>query len=152
MTPEEKLKKLGITLQLPPPPQGNYVPCVKSGNLLFLAGAICMVDGQMVHTGKVGINKSISEAQEAARLCALNLIGVMKSELGELSRVKQILSVTGFVNCLPDFIDQPQVINGASDLFVQVFGERGKHSRAAVGAVSLPKDTTVEVAAIIEFE
>ncbi len=151
MTPEDNLKQLGLTLNVPPVPQGNYVPCVQSGNLLFLAGAIPMVNGSMTHTGKIDAG-NIAKGQEAARICAMNLMGVMKGHLGALSRVKRVVSMTGFVNCGPDFIDQPQVINGASDLFVSVFGEKGKHSRAAVGAVSLPKDSSVEVAAIVEFE
>ncbi len=148
---EEKLASLGHSLPPPPGGAGNYLPFRRSGNLLFLSGAIAVkADGSLI-TGKAGAGKSLEEAQEAARVCALNLLAVIKSAAGSLDAVKQVVLVNGFVNAAPDFHDVPQVINGASDLLVAVFGDAGRHARAAVGVASLPKGVLVEVQMTVEL-
>jgi len=147
---EEKLASLGITLPSPPAPAGSYVPVVISHNLAFVAGQIPTENGQVRFKGKVGKDVSIETGQQAARLCTINALAQLKSALGSLDKVARIIKVTGFVNCDPSFTDQPRVINGASDLLVQVFGENGKHARAAVGVSSLPLDSAVEVEFIVE--
>jgi len=147
---EEKLASLGITLPSPPAPAGSYVPVVISHNLAFVAGQIPTENGQVRFKGKVGKDVSIEAGQQAARLCTINALAQLKSALGSLDKVARIIKVTGFVNCDPSFTDQPRVINGASDLLVQVFGENGKHARAAVGVSSLPLDSAVEVEFIVE--
>jgi len=148
---EEKLSSLGITLPSPPAPAGSYVPVVISGNLAFVAGQIPLEAGQVKFRGKVGKDLPIETGQEAARLCTVNALAQLKSALGSLDRIKRVVKVTGFVNCEPSFADQPKVINGASDLLVQVFGEKGKHARAAVGVSSLPMQSAVEVEFIVEI-
>lgn len=147
VTPEERLKELGLTL--PPPRQsaGNYVSCVRTGNLIFTSG-----QGTNEYRGRLGEDVSIEVGYDAARQCMLNLLTVLKQELGELSKVKQVVKVLGFVNSSPDFTDQPKVMNGASDLLVQVFGERGKHGRSAVGMAQLPLNNAVEVEMVVEVE
>jgi len=147
---EEKLASLGITLPSPPAPAGSYVPVVISHNLAFVAGQIPTENGQVRFKGKVGKDVSIEAGQQAARLCTINALAQLKSALGSLDKVARIIKVTGFVNCDASFTDQPRVINGASDLLVQVFGENGKHARAAVGVSSLPLDSAVEVEFIVE--
>ena len=147
---EEKLASLGITLPSPPAPAGSYVPVVISHNIAFVAGQIPTENGQVRFKGKVGKDVSIEAGQQAARLCTINALAQLKSALGSLDKVARIIKVTGFVNCDPSFTDQPRVINGASDLLVQVFGENGKHARAAVGVSSLPLDSAVEVEFIVE--
>jgi len=147
---EEKIASLGITLPSPPAPAGSYVPVVISHNLAFVAGQIPTENGQVRFKGKVGKDVSIEAGQQAARLCTINALAQLKSALGSLDKVARIIKVTGFVNCDPSFTDQPKVINGASDLLVQVFGENGKHARAAVGVSSLPLDSAVEVEFIVE--
>lgn len=147
---EEKLASLGITLPSPPAPAGSYIPVVISHNLAFVAGQIPTENGQIRFKGKVGKDVSIEAGQQAARLCTINALAQLKSALGSLDKVARIIKVTGFVNCDPSFTDQPRVINGASDLLVQVFGENGKHARAAVGVSSLPLDSAVEVEFIVE--
>lgn len=150
--PEAKLKELGIELSTPSAPVANYVNAVRTGNLIFLAGkGPTKPDGTNV-TGKVGTELTIDEGYEAARLTAINQLSVLKAELGDLKRVKRIVKVLGMVNCGPDFTDQPKVINGYSDLMVAVFGERGKHARAAVGMGSLPSNIAVEVEMVVEVE
>lgn len=150
MQTEERLQQLGFELPSAPKPAGNYVPAYQSGNLLFLSGAICLVNGAMTHTGKVGAERDLSYAQDAARVCALNLLAVAKAELGDLDRVRQVVQLNGFVNAVPGFPDSPAVINGASDLLVEILEARGRHTRAAVAVTGLPKDTTVELQAIFE--
>jgi enamine deaminase RidA (YjgF/YER057c/UK114 family) len=149
-TPEENLARLGLTLPAVPPAIANYVPAVRSGNLVFLAGQIARgADGKFI-AGKVGRDLTEAEAAEVARTCALQLIAALKAEVGDLSRVKRIVRVGGFVNCTEDFTRQPAVVNGASDLLVAVFGERGRHARAAVGVAALPAGAPVEVELVAE--
>lgn len=144
---EEKLALLGISLPIPPEPAGSYVPVVISGNLAFVAGQIPMEDKHIKFRGKVD---SLEIGQEAARLCTINALAQLKSSLGSLDKVKRVIKVTGFVNCEPSFAEHAKVINGASDLLVSIFGENGKHARAAVGVSSLPLDSTVELEFIAE--
>ena len=145
---EERLLKLGIQLPSAPLPAGNYQPALKIGQLLFLSGAICCVDGTMTHSGKIGATRDIAYGKAAARVCALNLLTIAQQALGDLNQVKQVLQLNGFVNAIPGFSESPDIINGASDLIVEVFGERGRHTRAAVAVTGLPKDSTVEIQAI----
>jgi len=151
-TPEDRLKKLGIELPPSPPPVANYVNAVTTGNLVFLAGkGPNKGDGSYV-TGKVGRDLTIEEGYAAARLTAISQLAVLKAHLGDLSKVKRIVKVHGMVNCSDDFANQPEVINGFSDLMVEVFGEKGKHARAAVGMASLPRNIAVEIEMIVEIE
>jgi enamine deaminase RidA (YjgF/YER057c/UK114 family) len=147
LNPEQKLKQLGIDLPPPVPPVGAYVNAVRAGNLLFLAGK-----GPGAVSGKVGKDMTTEEAKKHARTVGISLISVMKAELGSLDKVKQVVKVLGMVNAVPDFQEHPQVINGCSELFVEVFGEKGKHARSAVGMGSLPRGIPVEVECIIEVE
>lgn len=149
--PEARLKELNIDLPSPPQPVANYVNGVQTGNLIFLAGkGPRYADGTEI-TGKVGRDVSIEKGYEGARLTAINQLSVLKAMLGDLKRVKRIVKVLGMVNSDPDFVDQPKVINGFSDLMVEVFGERGKHARAAVGMASLPRGQAVEIELIVEI-
>jgi enamine deaminase RidA (YjgF/YER057c/UK114 family) len=145
---EEKLSSLGISLPVPPDPAGSYVPVVVSGNLAFVAGQIPAEGNHIKFRGRV---VSIEIGQQAARLCTINALAQLKSSLGSLDRVKQVIKLTGFINCDPTFADHPKVINGASDLLVQLFGEKGKHARVAVGVSSLPLDSAVEIDLLIEI-
>ena len=150
--PEAKLKELGITLPDPPKPVANYVNGVQAGNLIFLAGkGPKRTDGREIR-GKLGKDLSVEQGYEAARLTAINQLAVLKAMLGDLTKVKRIVKVLGMVNSDPSFTDQPAVMNGFSDLMVEVFGERGKHARAAVGMAVLPRDQAVEVEMIVEVE
>ncbi|AYN66348.1 RidA family protein [Euzebyella marina] len=148
--PEAKLKELGIELTAPSSPVANYVNAVRTGNLIFLAGkGPLKADGENI-TGKVGSDLTIEEGYEAARVTGINQLSVLKAELGNLNKVKRVVKVKGMVNCDPDFGDQPKVVNGYSDLMVAVFGERGKHARAAVGMGSLPDNIAIEVEMVVE--
>jgi len=148
--PEAKLVELGITLPTPPQPVANYVNGVRTGNLIFLAGkGPRYADGTEI-SGKLGADISIEKGYEGARLTAINQLAVLKAMLGNLNKVKRIVKVLGMVNCTPDFIEQPKVINGFSDLMVEVFGDRGKHARAAVGMNSLPRAQAVEIELVVE--
>ena len=148
---DARLAELGITLPSSVPPAANYVPWTRSGNLLFIAGQVPTRDGKDLHSGRLGGGVSIEQGQEAAQLCAINILSQVKAALdGDLDRVVRCLRLTGFVNCTPDFGDQPRVVNGASDFMVAVFGDAGRHARAAVGSVSLPRNVCVEVDAIFE--
>ena len=152
INPEQQLQKLGIVLPKPSKPIANYVQCVRTGNLLFLSGnGPLKIDGTFI-TGKVGSDLTIEEGYEAARVTGINQLAILKAELGDLNRVKRIVKVLGMVNSSPDFTDPPKVINGFSDLMVQVFGERGKHARSAVGMVTLPAGIAVEIELIVEVE
>ena len=145
---EERLSKLGIQLPKAPLPAGNYQPAVKIGQLLFLSGAICCVDGIITHSGKIGAPRDIAYGKAAARVCALNLLASAQQALGDLDQIKLVVQLSGFVNAIPSFSESPAIINGASDLFIEVFGEQGRHTRAAVAVTGLPKDSTVEIQAI----
>ena len=147
---EEKLKSLEITLPNPPTPAGSYIPAIKTGNLLFISGQIPMEDGKVLFTGKVTDN-NIDTAQKSAKMCAINLIAQMKRELGNLDKVTRIVRLSGFVNSDSEFYQHPKVINAASDLIFEVFGDKGKHSRIAVGVACLPLNSMTEIDAIIEF-
>lgn len=148
---EEKIKSIGIKLPIPPSPAGSYIPVVKSGNLLYVSGQIPMQDGKVAFTGKVS-DENIETAQKSARVCAINILAQLKKELGDLEKVSKIVKLSGFVNSAPEFTQQPKVINAASDLFYEIFGESGKHSRIAVGVSSLPLDSMTEIDAIVEIK
>lgn len=150
MSHEAKLQELGLTLPQPPPAAGSYVPAVQVGTMLHLSGVVCMRDGAMTHTGAVGRDHTVETAAAGARVCALNLLANIRAALGTLDRVKRIVALQGFVNAIDGFSDSPLVINGASDLFVQVFGDAGRHVRAAVAVNGLPKNSTVEITALVE--
>src|SRR5213595_3106342 len=151
MKPEEKLKQLGIDLGTVSAPVANYVNAVRTGNLMFLAGKGPRVDSYGCRpVGKVGRDVTVEQAYQHARSVGLDLLAVMKSELGSLDRVKRVVKVLGMVNSVPEFEDPPKVINGCSDLFVEVFGERGKHARSAVGMAALPAGIPVEIECIVE--
>ncbi len=148
--PEERLAQLGIDVSTPASPVANYVPAVRTGNLVFVSGqGPRRPDGSMV-TGKVGSAVSLDEAYEAARLCGVNLIAALKSQVGDLGNVRRIVKLLGMVNAEPGFNDHPKVINGCSDLLVDVFGDNGKHARSAVGMGSLPDQISVEIEMIAE--
>jgi enamine deaminase RidA (YjgF/YER057c/UK114 family) len=142
---ETKLASLGLTLPAPAAPGGSYLPYRLHGDTLILAGVISSFNGQMTHTGQVGDSHTIETAREAARICALNVLTNLKLALGDLDRVEAFLYVGGYVNGVSGFADAPAVINGASDLFVELFGDAGRHARAAVTVAGLPKNATVEI-------
>jgi len=146
---EEKLEELGIKLPNPPTPAGSYVPVIRTGNLIFISGQIPMEDGKVIFTGKVS-DDNLETAQKAARMCAINILAQIKREVGNLDRVSRIVRLSGFVNSVSEFTQQPKVINPASDLFFEIFGEKGKHSRIAVGVASLPLGSMTEIDAIVE--
>lgn len=150
MTPEESLAKLGLSLPSPAKPVAAYVPTVRSGNLVFVAGQLPFVDGKLPKTGRLGENIAIEEAQAFARTCVLNGLAALKAELGELSRIKRVVRVGAFVACADGFADQPKVANGASELLVQIFGDQGRHARAAVGVNALPLGAPVEIELLVE--
>lgn len=147
---EDKLERLGIKLTAPPAPAGSYVPVISSGDLLFVSGQIPIKDGKIAFTGKVK-DESIETGQKSARLCAINILAQLKKELGDLERIQKIIRLNGFVNAGPDFSAHPKVINGASDLFFEVFGEKGKHSRIAVGVSNLPLNSMTEIDAVVKI-
>src|ERR1700730_8024206 len=152
MTPEEKLNELGITLPQTPQSIANYVGAVRTGNLLFLSGKGPDIVGGRSWLRKLGAELTTEEGYEAARDCMLNLLAVLRDELGELSRVRRVVKLLGMVNSTPNFADQPKVINGASDLLVNIFGDNGRHARSAVGMQSLPGGIPVEIEMIVEIE
>ena len=148
---DEKINALGITLPNPPTPAGSYVPVVRTGKLLFVSGQIPMEDGKVIYTGKVS-DDNLETAQKSAKMCAINILAQLKRELGDLDKVTKIVRLSGFVNSAPEFSQQPKVINSASDLFFEIFGEKGKHSRIAVGVASLPLNSMTEIDAVVETE
>ncbi len=150
MSPEEKLKQLGIELPDLPKPLGSYVPFVKTGNLVFISGMLPIENGKLLYTGRVGESVSLDEAAVAARRSAINAIAVLRSAIGSLDFLRRCVKVTAFVASSHDFTDQPKVVNGASDLLFQVFGEAGLHARAAVGVHILPMNSPVEIEFIFE--
>ena len=147
---EEKIESLGIKLPNPPTPAGSYIPAVRTGNLLFISGQIPMEDGKVIFTGKVS-DDNLETAQKSARMCAINILAQIKREVQELDKVSRIVRLSGFVNSGTEFTQQPKVINAASDLIFEVFGEKGKHSRIAVGVASLPLNSMTEIDAIVEI-
>src|SRR5258706_3063959 len=150
---EDRLRELEIELPEPSKPGANYVPTVRSGNLVFLTGQLSQWNGERRFIGKLGREFGVEEGRQAARLCALNLIAHLKEALGgDLDRVARCVRLAGYVNSTPDFTGQSQVMNGASDVFVEVFGERGRHARMAVGVSALPYDVAVEVEGVFEVE
>jgi enamine deaminase RidA (YjgF/YER057c/UK114 family) len=147
-TPEMRLAALGLVLPAPPAPGGNYLPARQTGSLLFLAGVISS-DENGVLTGKVGDERSLEEGRHAARRCALTHLAVIRQALGTLDEVEHIVSVNGYVNTIAGFPDSPQVINGASELLVEVFGDAGRHARAAIGVTALPRNAMVELQMVV---
>ena len=150
MTPEETLAKLGYALPMPTKPVAAYVPTARTGNLVFVAGQLPFVDGKLPKTGRLGEAVTLEEGQAFARQCVLNALAAVKAEVGELSRVKRIVRVGAFIASADSFTDQPKVANGASELLQQVFGEAGRHARAAVGVNVLPLGAPVEVELLVE--
>ncbi|HWF62780.1 MAG TPA: RidA family protein [Nitrospira sp.] len=148
---EDRLKELGFILPAPPKPMANYVPVVRVGDLLFLSGVLPSRDGRLVLTGKLGENLTVEQGVEAARVAVLNGLSIVRSEAGSLDGVKQIVKMVGYIASAPGFTDQPQVLNGASDLLVSVFGEAGRHARVAVGAAELPRLAPIEIELIVEL-
>lgn len=151
MSANQRINELGIVLPQVATPAGAYVPAVVSGNLVFTAGQIPLVDGKLAATGKVGRDLTAEQAKDIARICALNAVAAVKSVIGDLDRVKKVVKVVGFVSSDPSFSQQPAVVNGASELLEQIFGEKGIHARSAVGVAVLPLDAPVEVELIVEF-
>jgi len=149
---EKKLKELGFELPIPPVPAANYIGYVRVANLLFIGGNIGRIKGKLRHRGKVGDKVTLEQAYEVARDCALNHMAIMKDALGDLDKVVRIVKVVGYVNVAPGFTDMPKVVNGESDLLVQVFGERGRHTRAAVGVASLSQDSPVETEVTVQVK
>lgn len=152
MTPEERLTARGLELPIPPAPVANYVRAVRSGNLVFLSGHGPNQPDGPKWQGKVGKEFDVEQARAAAESCMLNLLASLRAEIGELSRVRRVVKLLGMVSCTPDFGAQPQVINGASDLLVDLFGDRGRHARSAVGMAALPNNIPVEIEMIVEVE
>lgn len=153
MSIESRLKELGITLPPAPAPAANYVPYVREGNLLFIAGQIPKdADGSLKYVGKVGRDFTVEEGAASARLCALNCLAQVQAALGSLDKIKQVVRIGGFVHCTDDFTQQPLVINGASDVVVEILGEKGRHARAAVGNHALPGGVATEVEMLVAVE
>jgi enamine deaminase RidA (YjgF/YER057c/UK114 family) len=148
---ESKLKELGLSLPDPPKPVGAYLPSQRSGNLLFLSGTTCYIEnGQLLFTGRVGKELNIEQGYQAARQTMLNLLSVIKAELGDLDRVERIIKLNGYVNSAPDFDKQPAVINGASELLEEIFGPRGKHARTSIGVSDLPGHIPLEIEMVVQ--
>jgi enamine deaminase RidA (YjgF/YER057c/UK114 family) len=152
MTPEDRLRDLGLEVPDVAAPLASYVPAARTGAYVHTSGQLPIVKGELVATGKVGAEIDPERAAELAKLCALNAIAAVRAEVGDLSRVRRIVKVVGFVASTPDFFGQPQVINGASDLLGEVFGDAGRHARSAVGVAVLPRDAPVEVELIAEVD
>lgn len=151
MSYEAKLKELGLTLPDPPKPVANYIPVVRVGELLFLSGVLPSRDGQLIMTGKLGQELTIEQGKEASRVAVLNGLSIIRHAAGSLDRVKQIVKMVGHIASAPGFTDQPQVLNGASDLLVSIFGDAGRHARVAVGAAELPRQAPVEIELIVQL-
>lgn len=149
---EGKLKELGIELPEAPKPAASYVPAKTFGNYVYTSGNDCRVNGELLYKGKLGAEVTIEQGQQAAKQTAINLLAVLKEHLGDLDRISQIVKVLGFVNSAPGFVEQPYVINGASDFFEEVFGEKGKHARSAIGTSELPFHTPVEIEMVVEID
>ena len=149
-TIEQKLAEIGITLPTPTAPLANYVPVVRTGNLLFVSGQVSIDGAGKIMTGKLGADVDIETGRAAARLCAINILAQVKASIGDLDKVVRVVKLVAFVNSLPDFTDQPKVVNGCSDLLVEVLGDKGRHARSAVGIAALPFNAAVEVEAVVE--
>ena len=149
---DARLRALGISLSSPPKPVASYVPFTRSGNLVFVSGQVPISDGALKYVGKLGADFSVEMGQAAAQLCAINVLAQLKAAIGDLDRVVKCVRVGVFVNATPDYTQHPEVANGASDLFAAVFGDAGKHARAAIGVGSLPRGVAVEVDAIFEIK
>ena len=148
---EGKLRELGVTLKSAPAPVANYVPFVRTGNMLIVSGQLCFDgDGKLAVTGKLGGGVSIESGQKAARACAVNVLAQVKAALGDLDKVVRVVRLGGFINSAPDFLDGPKVMNGASDLMVAAFGDKGRHARTTIGVAVLPADAAVEVEGTFE--
>ena len=148
---ERKLKDLGVALKEAPAPVANYVPFVRTGNMLVVSGQLCFdVEGKLAATGRLGDDVSIEDGQKAARACAVNVLAQVKAALGDLDKVVRVVRLGGFINSAPGFVDGPKVMNGASDLMVAAFGDKGKHARSTVGVAALPADAAVEVEGLFE--
>ena len=152
MHPDEKLRSLGIELEAPRPPAARYVPAVRTGNLLFVSGHGPARGGKIQFIGKVGREWTVEQGYEAARLTAVNILATLKTSLGDLGKVRRVVKLLGMVNCTEEFTQTPQVINGASDLLCELWGDRGEHARSAVGLQQLPNGMAVEIEAIFEVE
>jgi len=150
LSPEEKLKQLGIELPEAPKPLGSYVPLVRTGNLVFLSGMLPLVEGKLTREGRVGEKVTVDEAREDARTAAINALAILKSNLGTLNKIRRCVKITGYVSSAPDFTEQPNVLNVASDFMFEIFGEVGRHARAAVGVNVLPLNSPVELEFIFE--
>jgi enamine deaminase RidA (YjgF/YER057c/UK114 family) len=148
---EDRLRELSIELPTPPSPAGSYIPVVTTGNLAFVSGQIPMRDGKVIFEGKVPEQQSLESARDAAKICIINGLAQLKANLGSLDKIRKFVRISGFVNSSPSFIEQPKVINAASDLLVEIFGDMAKHSRIAVGVASLPLNSTVEIDMVVEF-
>ena len=148
---EDKLKELGIEIPTPPSPAGSYIPVVTTANLAFVSGQIPIKEGKVVFEGKVPEKQSVDSAREAAKICIINGLAQLKANLGSLDKITKFIRISGFVNSESDFTEQPKVINAASDLLVEVFGDMAKHSRIAVGVASVPLNSTVEIDMVVEF-
>ena len=150
---EKKLTNLGITLPTPASPIANYVPFVRTGNLLVISGQLCFgADGKLVAKGQLGGGVSIEEGQKAGRACAVNLLAQLRAALGDLDKVRRVVRLGGFINSTPGFTDGPKVMNGASDLMVEVFADKGRHARTTVGVPALPADAAIEVEGLFEVD
>ncbi|MDN4076029.1 RidA family protein [Fictibacillus terranigra] len=149
---EQKLKELNIELGKVPAPAAVYVPAKTVGNLVYTSGADCRINGELMFKGKVGCDLTVEQGYEAARQVMINLLAVLKEHLGDLDRIKQVVKLLAFVNSADGFVEQPFVINGASELLEEVFGEKGKHARSAISSNELPFNTPVEIEMIVEFE
>jgi enamine deaminase RidA (YjgF/YER057c/UK114 family) len=148
---EHKIIELGLVLPTPSKPLASYVPAKKSGSLVFTAGQLPMVDGVLVAQGFLGKNVEIEDAYQAARICTLNALAAIKGVIGDLDQIKQIVRVVGYVASVPEFTQQPAVVNGASELLLEIFGENGKHARSAVGMAVLPLNAAVEIELTVEI-
>jgi enamine deaminase RidA (YjgF/YER057c/UK114 family) len=147
---EKKLEEMGIALSTPAAPIANYVGFVRTGRLLFVSGQLCLADGKLVAQGKLGTQVTVEQGQAAARACAVNLLAQVKAALGDLDKVVRVVRLGGFINAAPDFVDAAKVMNGASDLMVAVFGDKGRHARTTIGVAVLPVDSAVEVEGTFE--
>jgi enamine deaminase RidA (YjgF/YER057c/UK114 family) len=152
MSPEDKLKELGIELPEAPDPLGSYIPVVKTGNLVFLSGMLPLIQGRLTRQGKLGIDVNLDEAREDARVATVNALSVLKAHIGSLDKVKRCIKITGYVASDPDFLEQPKVLNAASDLIFEIFHEKGIHVRTSVGVNVLPFNSPLEIEFIFEVQ